>query len=90
VDWLVKASVSEKHAVSIFRAEVMMLGIKWDYIGWQKGKCEEKGQSGRNEVEIEPGQWGDSKPVSEEGGQWRIRVMKSALSGPMGWGDCDL
>jgi hypothetical protein len=27
VDWLVEANVLEKHTVSIFRAEVTMLGI---------------------------------------------------------------
>jgi hypothetical protein len=35
-------------------------GNQRDYVGWQKGKYEGKGQSGRSEVEIEPGQWGDS------------------------------
>jgi hypothetical protein len=28
VDWLVEANVSEKHIVSIFKAEVTMLGIR--------------------------------------------------------------
>jgi hypothetical protein len=44
VDWLVEANVLEKRTVSIFRAEVTMLGIR-DYIGWQKGKSDGKGQS---------------------------------------------
>jgi hypothetical protein len=35
----------------------------------RKGSLKKTGQSGRNEVEIEPGQWGDSKQVSEEGGR---------------------
>jgi hypothetical protein len=31
VDWLVEANVSEKRTVSIFRAEVTMLGIEGLY-----------------------------------------------------------
>jgi hypothetical protein len=31
VDWLVETNVSEKHTVSIFRAEVTMLGIEGFY-----------------------------------------------------------
>jgi hypothetical protein len=31
VDWLVEASISEKCTVSIFRAEVIMLGIEGLY-----------------------------------------------------------
>jgi hypothetical protein len=31
VDWLVEANTSEKHTVSIFRAEVTMLGIEGLY-----------------------------------------------------------
>jgi hypothetical protein len=46
-----------RETVSIFRAEVTMLGIRGiNYIGWQEGKSEGMGQSGRSEVEIEPGQ----------------------------------
>jgi hypothetical protein len=34
VDWLVEANISEKHSVSIFRAEVTMLVIKSRRMGW--------------------------------------------------------
>jgi hypothetical protein len=68
VDWLVEANVSQKCTVSIFRVEVTMLGNR-DYIGWQEQKSEGRGQSGWSKVEIEPGQWGDSKQVSVEGGE---------------------
>jgi hypothetical protein len=37
------AYVSEKHTVSIFRAEVAMLGSGWMYIGLEEGKTEEVG-----------------------------------------------
>jgi hypothetical protein len=35
---LVDANVSEKHTVSIFRAEVAMLGSGWIYIDEDKGE----------------------------------------------------
>jgi hypothetical protein len=43
VDWLVQANVSQKRAVSIFRAEVM----NRDSEGGRRVKSEGKGQSGR-------------------------------------------
>jgi hypothetical protein len=43
-------NVSEKHTVSIFRAEVEMLGSGGIYVGLEEGKSEGVGQSGtRNE-----------------------------------------
>jgi hypothetical protein len=51
VEWLVEANISEKRTVSIFRAEVTMLGIE-GFFGWQEGKSKGKGQSGRREVQI--------------------------------------
>jgi hypothetical protein len=51
VDWLVEAIVLEKHAVFIFKAEVM----SWDSEGLCRmagGKSEGMGQSGWGEVEI--------------------------------------
>jgi hypothetical protein len=53
----------------IFRAEVTMLGNQRDYMGWKEGKSERIGQSGRSKVEIELGQWADSKQASEEWGR---------------------
>jgi hypothetical protein len=52
VDWLVEASVLDKHAVFIFRPEVM----SWDSEGlcrFVRGKSEGKSQSGWSDVEIE-------------------------------------
>jgi hypothetical protein len=37
---LVDANISEKHTVSIFRAEVTMLGSGGIYIGLEDGKAE--------------------------------------------------
>jgi hypothetical protein len=42
-----------------------------DYIGWQEGKSEGRGQLGWSEIEIEPGQYKVSKQVSVEGGWGR-------------------
>jgi hypothetical protein len=50
---LVDASVLEKHTVSIFRAEVAMLGNGGIYIGLEEGKAVGVDQSGtRNEMEM--------------------------------------
>jgi hypothetical protein len=47
---LIDASISEKHTVSIFRAEAALLGSGGTYIGLEEGKAEGVGQSGtRNE-----------------------------------------
>jgi hypothetical protein len=57
VDSSVDASVSEKHTVSIFRAEMAMLGSGGICIGLEEGKVEGVGQSGtRNVAEKVPGQ----------------------------------
>jgi hypothetical protein len=42
VDWLVKANISEKRAVSIFRTEVMMLGIRGIIQSCRKGSLKER------------------------------------------------
>jgi hypothetical protein len=42
---LVYSNVSEKHTVSIFRAEVVMLGSGGIYVGLKEGKAEGVGQS---------------------------------------------
>jgi hypothetical protein len=53
----VDANVSEKHTVSIFRAEVAMLGSGRIYIVLEEGNAERVGQSGkRDEGEKVPGQ----------------------------------
>jgi hypothetical protein len=41
VDWSVDARILEKHTVSIFRAEVMMLGIREIIYGGRKGSLKE-------------------------------------------------
>jgi hypothetical protein len=47
----------EKHIISIFRAEVAMLGRKGIYIGSEEGKAEKIGLSeARNKGKIDPGQ----------------------------------
>jgi hypothetical protein len=59
---LVDASVSEKHAASIFRAEVAMLGSGGIYVRLEEVKAEGEGQSEmRNEREKILGQWGATK-----------------------------
>jgi hypothetical protein len=42
VDWLVEANVSEKRTVSIFRAEVTMLGNRGIIYSGRKGSLKEK------------------------------------------------
>jgi hypothetical protein len=42
VDWLVEASVSEKRILSIFRAEVTILGIRGIIYGGRKGSLKER------------------------------------------------
>jgi hypothetical protein len=56
VDSSVDTNVSEIHPVSIFKAEVAMLGSGWVYIESEEGKTGGVGQSGtRNEEGIVPG-----------------------------------
>jgi hypothetical protein len=76
----VDANISEKHTVSIFRAEVAMLG-SGGIFGWEDRTAEGVGQSGtRNEGEKVPGQQRVSKQVSEVEGMGREKVeKKSAL-----------
>jgi hypothetical protein len=70
---LVEANLLEKHAVSIIRAELKMLGLRWIIQNGRGGKSKGKSQSAQSEAETEPGQWGDSKQVSRGGELGRIR-----------------
>jgi hypothetical protein len=59
VDLSVDSSVSEKHAVYIFRAEVAMLGSGGIWLLLDEGKAEGVGQSGtRSEVEAVSDRYG--------------------------------
>jgi hypothetical protein len=53
VDWLVEANVSEKHAVSIVRAEVMSWDCEGPYVGLMERKSEGKGPVRTSEAEAE-------------------------------------